>query len=52
MKKKFITMNLLNNSVEIVIAKSHWKAMTKAKAFFGSNSKVKVWEDKLSSQLS
>ena len=51
MNKKFITMNMLNNSIEVVIAKSHWKAMDKARAFFGS-SKVKVWEDKLSSQLS
>ena len=50
--KKFIIMNILSGAVEIVIAKSHWKAMTKAKAFFGSNSKVKVWEDRLSSQLS
>jgi hypothetical protein len=50
--KKYIIMNILSGAVEIVIAKSHWKAMTKAKAFFGSNSKVKVWEDRLSSQLS
>ncbi len=50
--KKFIIMNILSGAVEIVIAKSHWKAMDKAKTFFGSNSKVKVWEDRLSSQLS
>lgn len=50
--KKYIIMNILSGAVEIVIAKSHWKAMDKAKAFFGSNSKVKVWEDRLSSQLS
>ena len=49
--KKFIIMNILSGAVEIVIAKSHWKAMDKARAFFGS-SKVKVWEDRLSSQLS
>jgi hypothetical protein len=50
--KKFIIMNMLSGAVEIVVAKSYWKAMDKAKAFFGSNSKVKVWEDRLSSQLS
>ena len=49
--KKFIIMNLLSGAIEVVIAKSHWKAMDKARAFFGS-SKVKVWEDSLSSQLS
>ena len=50
MRKKFITKNLLNGSVEVVIAKSYWKAMEKARTYFGS-SKVKVWEDGLSSQL-
>jgi len=49
--KKFIIMNLLSGAIEVIIAKSHWKAMDKARAFFGS-SKVKVWEDGLSSQLS
>ena len=51
MNKKFITMNMLNNSIEVVIAKSHWKAMDKARVMFG-DSRVKVWEDGLSSQLS
>tara|TARA_Y100000593_G_scaffold87612_1_gene168375 strand:+ start:26 stop:181 length:156 start_codon:yes stop_codon:yes gene_type:complete len=51
MKKKFLTMNLANNAVEIVVARSYWKAMERARNIFGSKN-VRVWEDGLSSQLS
>ena len=51
MKKRFITMNIANGAIQIVIAKNYWKAMDKARVMFG-DSRVKVWEDGLSSQLS
>ena len=51
MKKKYITRNMLNGSVHIVMARSYWRALDKARKWFGSNS-IRVWEDKLSSQLS
>tara|TARA_R110002012_G_scaffold44029_1_gene118671 strand:- start:153 stop:308 length:156 start_codon:yes stop_codon:yes gene_type:complete len=51
MDKKFITMNLANGAIQLVVAKSYWKAMDKARVMFG-DSRVKVWEDGLSSRLS
>ena len=51
MQKKYVTMNIASGLVEIVIAKSYWTAMDKARAIFGSG-KIEIWEDKLSSQLS
>ena len=51
MNKRFITMNLANGAIQLVVAKSYWKAMDKASVMFG-DSRVKVWEDGLSSQLS
>ena len=46
---KYITM--FNNSVHIVIAKSHREALEKARKWFGDN-RVRIWNDTLSSQLS
>tara|TARA_R100000808_G_C2099269_1_gene116932 strand:- start:715 stop:870 length:156 start_codon:yes stop_codon:yes gene_type:complete len=51
MKKRFITMNIASGAIQLVIAKNYWKAMNKARVIFG-DSRVKVWEDGLSSQLS
>ena len=46
---KYITM--FNNSVHIVIAKTHWEALEKGRIWFGDN-RVRAWRDTLSSQLS
>ena len=51
MNKRCITMNLANGAIQLVVAKNYWKAMQKARVIFG-DSRVKVWEDGLSSQLS
>ena len=49
--KRYLVMNLTNGAVQIVIAKSYWKAFDKAVKWFGSN-KIRVREDVLTSQLS
>ena len=51
MNKRFITMNIANGAIHLVVAKNYWKAMQKARVIFG-DSRVKVWEDGLSSRLS
>jgi hypothetical protein len=49
--KRYLVMNLTNGAVQIVVAKSYWKAFDKAVKWFGSN-RIRVVEDHLSSQLS
>ena len=49
--KRYLVMNLTNGAVQIVIAKSYWKAFDKAVKWFGSN-RIRVREDILTSQLS
>ena len=46
--KRYITMNLLNGSVHLIVARNYWKALKKAKRWFGDNSKIKVIQDTLS----
>ena len=49
--KRYLVMNLTNGAVQIVVAKSYWKAFDKAVKWFGSN-RIRVREDVLTSQLS
>jgi hypothetical protein len=48
-RQRFISMNLLNGSVQIIIARGYWKAFKKAKAYFG-NKPIKVWPDTFSTR--
>ena len=47
-QKKYIIMNLLNDSIHLVVARNYWRALKKAKQWFGNNSKIKVIRDTLS----
>ncbi len=47
-RKKYVTMNMLNGSVHLIVARNYWKALKKAKQWFGDNSKIKVIQDTLS----
>ena len=46
--KKYIVMNMLNNSVHLIVASNYWKALDKGKKWFGDKSKIRVVEDTLS----
>ena len=46
--KRYVTMNLLNGSVHLIVARNYWKALKKAKRWVGDNSKIKVIQDTLS----
>ena len=50
MKKKYITVNTLNNGIHIVVATNYWKALKKAKNWFGSKSKIKVIQASIDTQ--
>ena len=48
MRKRFISLNVANGSIQLIISRNYWRAFKRAQLYFGSKAKVRVWEDKLS----
>ena len=46
--KRFIALNTNNGSVHILVARGYWSAFKQAQQWFGNQTGIKVWQDKMS----
>ena len=46
--KRYLTWNTFNGSVQVIVARNYWKALSKAQKWFGSNTGIRVKRDTFS----
>ena len=48
--KRFIIMNTKDGSIRLTMHQNYWKALKSGQKWFGSQTGIRVWEDKLSTR--